>query len=323
MNESIRFESYRLTRRRFTLGTVLAAAGLAVPRIGDTLAAQADLAGLGLPTIDVTVTADSFEGVPDTLPAGRYLLNAAAEDVPEGGAVAFLRPYGMSAEEFFLVLGGPPPVEGTPAAGASPVAEGGEEGGEEEGPLPTFIYQSTFAGGVLAAPGMPGMAVIDLTEGEWIVWGDDPGAAQMPVVVTVTGEFPADTSEPEADLMAMLIDFEIMLEGNMVAGEHILRVENQGAQPHFLELTMVPEGTTDEDLMALIDSFMTGTPTAGTLTEEEFQQGTYTPTQSIGTVTWTKVTLEAGTYAAMCWFPRAGVGDPHAFHGMHMVFEVS
>lgn len=318
MKDSIRLDSYSLTRRRFTLGTALAAAGLAIPRMENALAAQADLAGLGLPTIDVTITADGYEGVPETLSAGRYLLNATAEDVPEGGAVAFFQPYRMSAEEFFSVIGGPPPAEGSPVT-----EEGGEDGGEEEGPLPTFVYQSKFAGGVVAVPGAPGMAVIDLTEGEWIAWGDDPGASQAPVVVTVTGEFPADETEPEADLMAMLIDFEIMVEGNLVAGEHVLRVENQGAQPHFLELDIVPEGTTDEDVAALIGSFLTGTPTAGALTEEDFQMGTYTPTQSIGTVTWTKVTLETGTYAAMCWFPRAGVGDPHAFHGMHMVFEVS
>jgi len=315
-------ESFRLTRRGFTVGGALAAAGFAVPQLRTTVAAQADLTGLGLPTIDVTINADAFAGVPETLPAGRYVVNATAEDVPEGGAVAFLQPYGMTAEEFFSVLGGPPPVEGTPGTDASPVSEGGEEGGEEEGPLPTFIYQSKFAGGALAIPGTPGMAVIDLTEGEWIVWGDDPGAAQMPAVLTVTGEFPTDAPEPEADVMAMLIEFEIMVEGNLVAGEHVLRVENQGAQPHFLELNMVPEGTTNEDLDALINSFM-GTPTASYLTEDELQPVTYTPTQSIGTVTWTHMTLEAGTYVAICWFPRAGVGDPHAIHGMHTVFQVS
>ena len=123
--------------------------------------------------------------------------------------------------------------------------------------------------------------------------------------------------------MATLVDFGIMIEGNLVAGEHILQVDNQGAQPHFLEFAKVPDGTTDADLAALIDFFQTGTPTASSMTEEDFQPGTYTPTQSIGTVTWTKVSLEAGTYAAMCWFPTAGLGDPHAFHGMHTVFDVT
>lgn len=48
-----------------------------------------------------------------------------------------------------------------------------------------------------------------------------------------------------------------------------------------------------------------------------------TATQSIGTVTWVPVHLDAGTYAAVCFFPTAGTGEPHAFMGMHTVFTVS
>lgn len=321
--DQLRFDAPVLTRRQFTTGTgaALAGAGLAFWRPGSMLAArQVDLASLGYPTLDVTITDTGFEGIPETLEAGRYLINATAEGTAEGGAVGFLSPYGMSADEFFAFLMG-----GPPSGGASPVADApeGEEGGAEEGPLPTFIYQSRWAGGVLALPGMPGSAVIDLHEGEWIAWGDEPTAPQQPVVVNVTGAFPADVAEPEADVMATMIDFDIFVEGTLTAGEHILRVENQGAQPHFIDLSTVPSGTTEDDLAALIGSFMTGTPVAGGMSEEDMGEVTYTPTQSIGTVTWTKLSLEAGTYAAICWFPTAGIGDPHAVHGMHTVFEVS
>jgi hypothetical protein len=316
----LRPTGHAVTRRQFTFGAAIGGATIAFGRWMPSVSSQSsDLTSLGYPTIDVTITADGFSGIPETLEAGRYLLNATAEEGAEGGAVAFLSPYEMGAEEFLAFLGVGAPA-GSPVPDASPT---GDEGGDEEGPLPSFIYQSKFAGGVLAIPGMPGMAVIDLTEGEWIAWGDDPEAAQMPVVLTVTGEFPADAPEPEADVMALLVDFGITVEGNLTAGEHVLQVENQGAQPHFLELAKVPDGTTNEDLTGLIDSFMTGTPAASGLTEDDFQEGTYTPTQSIGTTTWTKVSLEAGTYAAMCWFPTAGIGDPHAFHGMHTVFDVS
>lgn len=291
-----------LTRRQLTLGAALGGAMIALGRLAPNVRAQsADLASLAYPTIDVTITADGFTGIPETLPAGRYLLNATAEGVEGGGAVSFLSPYGMSPDEFFAALG---------SVG-------------EDGILPTFVYQSAFAGGVEALPGRPGTAVIDLAEGTWIAWGDDPESSQMPVVVSVTGAFPADVAEPDADVLSTLVEFGIMMDGNLVAGEHVLRVENLGAQPHFLELAKVPTGTTDEDLAALLNSFMTGTPTAGGLTEEDFEEGVYTPTQSIGTVTWTKMSLEAGTYAAMCWFPTAGLGDPHVFHGMHAVFEVA
>jgi len=308
-----------ITRRQFTLGAALGGAALAVGRWMPSVSAQtSDLASLGYPTLDVTITANSFSGIPETLPAGRYLLNATAEDSPDGAAIAFLSPYEMSAEEFFAFLGGGAPP-------ASPMAEASPTSGEGEGPLPTFVYQSKFAGGVLAAPGKPGTAVIDLTEGEWIAWGDDPEAPQMPVVLTVTGAFPADVAEPEADVMALLVDFAISIEGTLTAGEHILRIENQGAQPHFLEVDKVPDGTTNQDVADLLTYFMTGTPTPGGLTEADMGENAYffSPTQSIGTTTWTKVNLDAGAYAALCFFPTAGVGDPHAFHGMHTVFEVS
>ncbi len=309
-----------LSRRQVTLGAALGGAFLAFGRsIPDARAQAADLASLGYPTLDVTITADGFAGIPETLAAGRYLLNATAESLAEGGAVAFLSPHDMSPDEFFAFLGG-----GAPPASPEAAATGGEEGGEAEGPLPTFIYQSRFAGGVLARPGMPGSAVIDLTEGEWIAWGDDPTSSQAPVVVSVTGAFPAELAEPAPDVKMTLVDFGIMVEGNLVAGEHVLRIENLGAQPHFVDLEIVPAGTTNEDLAGLLDAVMTGgTPAAGGLTEADLQPVLYTPTQSIGTITWTKASLEAGTYAAVCWFPTAGLGDPHALHGMHTVFEVA
>ena len=69
---------------------------------------------------------------------------------------------------------------------------------------------------------------------------------------------------------------------------------------------------------------VTGTPAPDGMTEEELGEvAAFTPTQSIGTVTWTRVSLDAGTYVAWCWFPTAGLGDPHAVHGMHTVFDVN
>ncbi len=320
-----------LTRRQFAIGSslaVLTGAALAVPRLGPAaLARQADLASSGYPTIDVTVTATAYEGVPETLEAGRYLLNVTVgEDAGEfGGGVAFLQPYEMTAEEFFAFLGevGGPPPEASPVA-----AEGGDGGEGEEGGgafvLPAFVYQSHFAGGAAAHAGGSASAVVDLTEGEWIAWGDDPEAAQMPVVFTVTGEFPADVAAPDSDVTIRLVDFGIMVEGALTAGDHVAMVDNQGAQPHFVELTTVPAGTTNDDLTALLAAETTGTPAATDLNfETDFGAPFFTMTQSIDVQMWTTVTLEAGTYAAFCWFPTAGVGDPHAFHGMHTVFEVT
>ncbi len=320
-SDNVQLNEKLLSRRQITLGAAFGGALLTLGRIAPDVSAQAiDLTSLGYPTLDIIITADGFSGVPETLAAGRYLLNATAEGLEAGGAVAFLSPYDMSPEAFLAFLGGGAP-SASPEAASAP---DGEEGGELEGPLPTFVYQSKFAGGVLAAPGLPGMAVIDLTEGEWIAWGDDPTSSQAPAVVSVTGAFPTDVAEPDADVLLTLVDFGITVEGNLVAGEHVLRIENLGAQPHFVDLEKMPAGTTNEELAALLGAIMTGgTPVAGGLTEEDFQPVLFTPTQSIGTTTWTKASLEAGTYAAVCWFATAGIGDPHAVHGMHTVFDVT
>jgi len=307
------------TRRQFTFGAALAGAALVLPRYAsDASALQgSDLASLNLPTLDITVTADGFEGVPSTTAAGRYLLNVTVAEGVEQGIAAFVQPPpGMSAEEFMAAVG---MGQGMP----SPVASGGEEGGEE-GALPTFVYQAKFAGGAGAEAGSTGSAVLDLTEGEWFAWGDDPESPQKPVIFTVTGEFPADAAEPSADVNATLLEFAIMVDGSLAAGDHILKVENVGAQPHFFELEKVPDGTTNDQIAALLEAEMTGTPVSGGPNPEtDFQFAAFTPTQSIGTKTWHSLSLEAGTYVAICFFPTAGTGLPHAANGMHTVFEVT
>lgn len=313
-------QSQRMSRRNFSIGAVGTAVGVALFRsIPVTFARQADLASLGYPTIDLTITAAGFEGLPETLTAGRYLVNATVAEDAGFGAASFLSPFGMGGADFIAAFAG----GGAPEGGASPAAEG-EGPAEDPGPmgLPPFIYKSSFAGGVAGPAGAPLSAVIDLPAGEWVLWGDDPTAPQAPALTTVTGDFPADAAEPEADVNVLLLDFEIQIEGSLTAGDHVFRIDNQGAQPHFLSLFKVPDGTTNEQIGELVASEMTGTPVPG-LSFEDIQDVGYSPTQSLDTRTWTKFTLEAGTYGAACFFPRAGVGDPHALHGMHVVFEVS
>jgi hypothetical protein len=323
-----------LSRRAFTAGSIATLLGgatvisLPVSRIAAaTTQGGTDLTSLGLPTIDVTVTANAFEGAPTELDAGRYLVTAAVASGVDEGSVAFVQPPpGMTAADFLAAIGGgggatpeasPPEVEPE----ASPV----EEEAFQPEILPTFIYQSVFAGGTNAVGG-PGMAVIDLGPGEWILWGDGPQSAQPPVTFMVNGEMPADLPEPDADVMVTFIDFGISVEGSLTAGEHVMRLENQGAQPHFLVLEKGPDDMTNDDIAMLLDIFFGGATPAGPLPfdpDKDFQDILSTPTQSIGTVQWTTVSLTAGTYAAFCFFPTAGEGLPHALHGMYTVFKVS
>jgi hypothetical protein len=319
-----------ITRREFTAGGVLAVLGgsallgaatnRAVLAQSSTPAAGGDLASYGYPTLDLSVTADGYENVPAEIAAGRYLLNLAVADGLEYAQAGFMQPpAGTSAADILDMMQGPPG-----GAEASPAAGGG--GGDEGGAPPTIFYQMKFAGGNGVPGGMTAQAVIDLGPGEWIVWAGDPGATQAPSTMNVTGDMPADLVDPDADVNVTFVDFGISLDGALTAGDHVFRLENQGAQPHFLDIMTAPDGITNDELGQFIMADVEGpsaTPAAGGYSESDFMPIASTAPQSIGVVQWVPVTLEAGTYAAICWFPTAGTGLPHAMNGMHTVFTVS
>ena len=155
-------------------------------------------------------------------------------------------------------------------------------------------------------------AVIDLTPGEYVVWGDDPSVPLTPVALTVTGEFPTDVQDPTTDITATLLDFAIKIEGNLTAGKHLMKVQHQGAQPHFLDIEQGPDTMTNEQVQAALMGEMSGTPVAGGLSEGDLRGVFYSPTQSIGTVTFQQIDVSDGTFLAACFFPTAGTGVPHA-----------
>ncbi len=283
---------------------------------------ESGLADLGLPELEVTITATGFEGIGESLEAGRYVVTAtASEDSGEfGSAVAFVQPSGMTAEEFLAGLGGPPEeaageaLEGTPA-------EGGEEMG---GVPPPEYYASTFAGGAGVMPGETTIFVVDLMPGEWIAWGDDPAGSQEPVIFEVTGEMPADLAEPESSATLTMGEYIIAVtEGELTAGPQVLKIENIGAQPHFIASGRATVEVTEADIEAVLESEMTGTPPAVDFNpDEDFEDSFYTASQSTGTSVWIAVDLEPGTQVLLCFFPDMADGMPHAFKGMYALIEI-
>ncbi len=306
-------------RRQFTIGSIVAGAALVLPRITVMAARQnVDLAVTGLPTLDITVRNDGYEGVPETLEAGRYHVTVRInENNAFGGfgGVAFMQPpEGMTPDELLDAFGIGPHL-------ASP------EGGDGEDGLPAVVHQAAYAGGTVIGPdGSPGSIVLDLTEGPWIAWADEPSAPQAPVIFTVTGAFPNDAGEPESDVAVTLVDFGIDVAGNLVAGEHTFAIENQGAEPHFLVLDRyLGDLDLDNDFMAAaLEAEMSGAAMPdGFNPETDLESVAVSLTQSTGTTTWLAASLEAGTYLAACFFPTSGTGVPHAMMGMHQVFEVT
>ncbi len=289
-------------------------------------AADSAFADLGLPTLDVTVTADSFEGIPNSLEAGRYLVTVAVgTDVDFASGVAFVQPSGMTAEELLNELSGPPAETQVEAELATPV--GGEEGMDTP---PDFIYDLMYAGGAFALAGASAQVVLDLGPGEWVAWADDPMAMQEPVVFEVTGDMPTDLPEPEAGATLTMEEYEInVIEGELTSGQQVIRLDNTGEEPHFLAVLQGPDDMTEEQIAVLIEeerqAETSGTPPSYSELnpEEDFMVTLFTATQSPDTSLWVTIDLQPGRYVLACFFPDEEDGRPHADHGMYTVVEIA
>lgn len=319
-------------RYLLSLGALLMALTLFAPAIGAAQDATPTgaLAAAGLPELAVTVTATGYEGIPDELAAGRYLVTVTvSEDVAEfGGGIAFVQaPADMTSDDFMAAYLTPPDESGVGDVAATPV-EGGAAT-PAAGGMPDFLFTAHYAGGAYSFGG-PAQVVLDLTPGEWIAWADDSEAPQEPVVFQVTGEMPADLAEPASAATITMAEYAISVtEGSLSAGSQVVRIDNVGAQPHFIGWFQAPAGATEEQIQVVLDeelqAEMTGTPPAwsGLNPDEDLLPITFTATQSTGTSIWVTVDVPAGTQGLVCFFPDQGDGLPHAYHGMYTILEVA
>jgi hypothetical protein len=286
-------------------------ASIATATAQDATPAPSPFEGLDLPTLDITVTDDAYEGIPAELAAGRYLVTVTSE--VEEAWLSFIQPTTVTAEEFLTL-----------------VAASSDENADFDELLAAY-NASIFPGGTMATPDQPGQVVLDLVPGEWIVGSEDSEAPQEPVLFAVTGEMPADLPEPESDATITMDEYSIdVTTGSLTAGSQVVKIENVGEQPHFIDYALGPDGITTEDMDVLIQQDMAAmgmgaTPTAETeITWDDIMTVGFTPTQSRDTAMWVEITLdEPGPYVLTCWIPDVGDGAPHAAHGMFTVVEVA
>lgn len=309
----------RPTARLFAVLLLLAA--LAAPLRTSAQDTANPFADLGLPEIAITVTDTAFDGAPSELEAGRYVLSVTnSRSSEEDAGVGFVQaPEGMTAAE---LIGFMASLSATPEAADGEAAPAEEEGGTG---APSWYYETEIAGGVYAPAGETAYAVIDLSAGEWMLWGDLPEAPQAPVPVIVTGEAPADQPTPAAAVTIAMQEMSFSVDGSLTAEPQTIALTNAGQQPHFLLMIGVPEGTTPEDFLALSAAFAgdpTASPPAG-LSFQELTTGIESTDLSSGGTVWLHADLAAGTYVLACFFPDQETGAPHAFLGMVDVVTVS
>ncbi len=182
----------------------------------------------------------------------------------------------------------------------------------------------TPAGGVgLAAPNHQEQAVLDLTEGQYVmlclVSGEDgvPHMAKgmLKPIQVVARKSQAVGQEPKSDVSIVLKDFRFEMPAEIKAGRLTWKVTNQGPQPHEIIIVKLLPGKTLDDVMAFLQTYEGEPPVEDAAAGEVAVMGP-------GQTGWVNLDLSAGDYVALCHVPDAATGKEHAAMGMIQFFSV-
>lgn len=194
------------------------------------------------------------------------------------------------------------------------------KGMKPNSPLPSWAHE---AGGVNAPRpgGGEASATLTLDPGTYAMVCLIPDANGVPhvmkgmvrplTVVPATGPAP---TEPKADVTMKLADYSFTLSTPLTAGTHTIRVENDGAQPHEVEIVRLAPGKSAADMAVWVDRQYgppPGEPLGGV------------PAIPVGAHADITENFTPGNYALLCFVPDVKDGKPHAAHGMVKQISVS
>lgn len=187
------------------------------------------------------------------------------------------------------------------------------------GPPPRW---AVFVGGPNApSPGSSSDAVVNLEAGNYVIMClvDIPDhvphfAKGMIHPLTVTAPNGPGLAEPTPDVTVTLSDYKFDVQGAISAGQHTIKVQNQGPQPHEVEVVRIAPGKTLKDLADWINA-PKGPPPGDALGGVDAIVPGVSPA-------YTTVNFTPGHYAFLCFIPDAKDGKPHLEHGMVKEFDV-
>jgi hypothetical protein len=190
------------------------------------------------------------------------------------------------------------------------------------GPPPAWVR---FVGGPNAAPPSgvdTTIAYLTLTAGNYALLCVIPDSAGVPHfahgmvrALTVTASAATPAMEPHPDVVIHLKDYDFTILGNLTAGPHTVRIVNDGPQTHEVLFVAMAPGKMVKDFTTWIDRGMKGMPPARPM-------GGATGLAPGGQETVT-LTLAAGSYGLICFWPDAKDGKEHFRHGMLKDVKVS
>lgn len=247
----------------------------------------------GGPNVMTVIASDYSFDAPAEIPAGLTAIRL----VNKGPSLHHIQLMkledGKTVEDFLAALKGEhPPTWATPAGGPAP-PEIGDTTTSIEALEPGSYALICF---IPAVDGMP-----------HVMKGMSRG-------LKVVGPSPTAASEPAADIVVKLVDYDFELSQPLTAGKHTIRVENAGSQPHEIAIVRLNPGKTPADFTAW--GMKPVGPPPGT---------THGGVSGImpGTHSFIEVDLPAGEYGLLCFLPDAKDGKPHFVHGMAQQTEVA
>lgn len=197
-----------------------------------------------------------------------------------------------------------------------------------DGPRPAWGIRS---GGVGGNGGGELAAMIHLAPGSYGIYCYMDAGTGVPHVfgeemfrkLTVVPRRPdeAAPAAPEPTVTLTMMDYAFRVDRPFAAGRHVVRVVNDGAEPHEVGLLRLPDGTTAEEVQAALADYMK--MTAAVKEGATAEPAELPPIETVGGVAalahgmeaYFEVDLEPGAYVLLC-FVTAPDGRPHVAHGM-------
>jgi hypothetical protein len=247
-------------------------------------AERTDAAG-GANVVTVTTSDYRFDA-PAEIPAGLTVIRLVNKG-PSLHHIQLMRFEGDKTLDDFLsaLQGEHPPTWATPVGGPAP-PEVGDTSTSIEALEPGNYAMICF---IPSADGMPHLA------------------KGMTRALKVVGPSRTAASEPEADIVVKLVDYDFELSKPLTAGKHTIRVDNGGQQPHEIAIVRLNPGKKPLDFTAW--GMKPVGPPPGTI------HGGLSGIMP-GTHSFIEVDLPHGDYALLCFLPDAKDGKPHYEHGM-------
>jgi len=190
---------------------------------------------------------------------------------------------------------------------------------KKPGPPPAWAV--AVGGPNAVVPGQTMDATVTLEPGNYalVCFVPSPGEVAphlmkgMISALTVTPSSAPSIDVP-ADVDIRLSDYRFALSKPLAAGQHVIRVTNDAAQPHEVLFVKLPPGVTAAGVAEWVEAGMKGAPPAMPI-------GGVAPIGK-GRSNTISMNLTPGRYGMICLLPDAKDGKAHSTHGMTAQFEV-